>query len=80
MGNNRRRIKSTGERERQKDLNTISTKIGMCDIMYKMIKTDLNAHDILAQVKSDMKTRGINGPTFSDAIRWMHNGYKKETN
>jgi len=45
--------------------------------MYKMIKTDTNAHDILVQVKNDMKTHGIDSPSFSDTIRWMHNNYKK---
>ena len=46
--------------------------------MYKMIKSDISAHAVLVQVKDDMRAQGINGPTFSDAIRWMHNEYKKE--
>ena len=39
----------------------------------KKIRTDDSAHEILVIVKGEMKKKGIERPTFSDVIRWMHN-------
>jgi len=37
----------------------------------KTIRIDNGAHKILLQVKEDMKRKGIENPTHSDAIRYL---------
>jgi predicted CopG family antitoxin len=37
-----------------------------------MVRIDPDAHEILSNVKKEMKINGINGATFSDAIRQLY--------
>ena len=39
----------------------------------KMIRIDNNSHAILLDAKIELKKRGIENPTHSDAIRWLKN-------
>ena len=38
---------------------------------------DLNAINILNEVKERMKAEGIKGNSYSDAIRWLNNKLKE---
>jgi predicted CopG family antitoxin len=37
----------------------------------KVVKIDDNAYNILLEKKKELKKKGIENPTFSEAIRWL---------
>ncbi len=43
------------------------------------IKVDVNAHEILKEIRKMLRDKGINA-TFSDAIRWMYEASKDHKN
>jgi len=54
-----------------KHLNTISKQL----VYMPTIRIDDNAHEILKEIKNNLKKKRINA-TFSDAIRWLYENAK----
>lgn len=45
----------------------------------KSIRIDENAYQLLQNVKEEMKKEGIEGPGYSDVIRWLWEKFKTMT-
>jgi len=46
----------------------------------RQVTLDLNAINILNEVKERMKAEGMTGNSYSDAIRWLNNKLKEVQN
>ena len=46
----------------------------------RQVTLDLNAINILNEVKERMKAEGMTGNSYSDAIRWLNNKLKEVKN
>ena len=46
----------------------------------KQVVLDINALNILNEVKERMKAEGMTGNSYSDAIRWLNNKLKEVQN